>query len=71
MLPQHLQLGSGVPGPTAQYQLTRDQDWGLVLFGATASYDGWENDIGDYRAPSATAYAHVGYLLDRWCRRRG
>jgi hypothetical protein len=66
VLPQHLQLGSGVPGVTAQYELTRDQVWGLMLFGATASYNGWENDIGDYRAPSATAYAHVGYLLDRW-----
>ncbi len=66
VLPQHLQLGSGVPGLTAQYEQTRDQVWGLVLFGATASYNGWENDIGDYRAPSATAYAHVGYLLDRW-----
>jgi hypothetical protein len=66
VLPQHLQLGSGVPGATAQYELTRDQVWGLMLFGATASYNGWENDIGDYRAPSATAYAHVGYLLDRW-----
>jgi hypothetical protein len=66
VLPQHLQLGSGVPGATAQYELTRDQVWGLLLFGATASYNGWENDIGDYRAPSATAYAHVGYLLDRW-----
>ena len=66
VLPQHLQLGSGVPGVTGQYELTRDQLWGLLLFGASASYNGWENDIGDYRAPSATAYAHVGYLLDRW-----
>ena len=66
VLPQHLQLGSGVPGVTAQYEHTRDQVWGLLLFGGTASYNGWENDIGDFRAPSATAYAHVGYLLDRW-----
>src|SRR4051812_23574674 len=66
VLPQHLQLGSGVPGLTAQYQQTRDQDWGLVLLGATASYGGWENSVGDYRAPSATAYAHVGYLRGGW-----
>jgi hypothetical protein len=66
VLPQHLQLGSGVPGATGQYELTRDQVWGLLLFGASASYGGWHNDIGDWRAPSATAYAHVGYLLDRW-----
>jgi hypothetical protein len=63
VLPQHLQLGSGVLGLTGQYQHTRDHDWGLVVLGASASYAGWENDLGDYRAPSATAYAHAGYLL--------
>jgi hypothetical protein len=63
VLPQHLQLGSGVPGLTGQYQLTRDLDWGLVVAGGTASYGGWENDIGDYRAPSATAYGYAGYLV--------
>jgi hypothetical protein len=66
VLPQHLQLGSGVPGLTAQYQYTRDRDWGLVVLGATASHAGWENGIGDYRAPSATAFAHAGYLLGAW-----
>ena len=63
VLPQHLQLGSGVLGVTGQYQHTRDQDWGLMVLGASASYAGWENEIGDYRAPSATAYGHAGYLL--------
>jgi hypothetical protein len=63
VLPQHLQLGSGVPALTAQYQHTRDHDWGLVLAGGTLTYAGWENDIGDYRAPSATVSAHVGYLI--------
>jgi hypothetical protein len=66
VLPQHLQLGSGVPGITGQYQYTRDRDWGLMLLGGTVSYAGWENSIGDYRAPSATASAHVGYLLGRF-----
>jgi hypothetical protein len=66
VLPQHLQLGAGVPGATLQYEHTRDQVWGLLIFGGAASYNGWENEIGDYRAPSATAYAHIGYLLDRW-----
>ena len=63
VLPQHLQLGSGVPGLTAQYQHTRDHDWGLTVLGGTASYAGWENDIGDYRAPSATGHAYAGYML--------
>jgi len=65
VLPQRLQLGSGVPALTAQYQYTRDRDWGLMLFGGTVSYNGWQNGIGDYRAPSATASTHVGYILGR------
>ena len=66
VLPQRLQLGSGVPGVTAQYQYTRDRDWGLMLFGGTMSYNGWHNSIGDYRAPTATASTHVGYILGRF-----
>lgn len=63
VLPQRLQLGSGVLGATAQYQYTQDRDWGLVLLGGSITYGGWENSIGDYRAPSATASAHAGYIL--------
>ena len=63
VLPQHLQLGSGVLGATGMYQYTRDRDWGLVLLGATVNYGGWQNGIGDRRASSATANANVGYLL--------
>ena len=66
VLPQHLQLGSGVPGVTAQYQHTHDKDWGLILLGATANYAGWKNSIGDSRSPSATAYGYAGYMLGRW-----
>ena len=66
VLPQPLQLGSGVPGLVLQYEYTRDFDWGLLAAGGGASYAGWENAIGDARAPSATAYAHAGYLLGRW-----
>jgi hypothetical protein len=63
VLPQYLQLGSGVLGATAQYQYTRDRDWGLMLMGGTINYGGWENSISDWRAPSATASTHVGYIL--------
>ena len=63
VLPQYLQLGSGVVGATAQYQYTRDRDWGLMLMGGTLNYGGWENSIGDWRAPSATASTHVGYIV--------
>jgi hypothetical protein len=63
VLPQYLQLGSGVLGATAQYQYTRDRDWGLMLMGGTINYGGSENSIGDWRAPSATASTHVGYIV--------
>ncbi len=66
VLPQRLQLGSGVPGFGAQYQHTQDHDWGLLILGGTASYAGWQNKVGDYRAPSATAFVHAGYLLGPW-----
>ena len=66
VLPQHLQLGTGVPGASLMYEHTRDRDWGLVLLGGTVSYGGWENRVGDFRAPSATAYAHAGYLWGSW-----
>jgi len=62
VLPQHLQLGSGVLGVTGQFEHTVDRDWGLMIFGGTAGYNGWENSIGDGRSPSATAYGHVGYI---------
>jgi hypothetical protein len=63
VLPQHLQLGSGTLGATGQYQYTIDRDWGLMLLMGTVNYGGWQNSIGDRRAPSATASAYAGYML--------
>jgi hypothetical protein len=62
VLPQYLQLGSGVLGVTAQFEHTIDRDWGLMIFGGSASYNGWENSIGDWRAPTGTAYGYIGYV---------
>ena len=62
VLPQHLQLGSGVLGTTLQAEHTVDRDWGLMIFGGSGSYNGWENSIGDWRAPSFTAYGYLGYI---------
>jgi len=62
VLPQHLQLGSGVLGATVQFEHTMDRDWGLMIFGGNAAFNGWENSIGDWRSPSATGYGHVGYI---------
>jgi len=63
ILPQRQQLGSGVMGASLTYEYTRDFDWGLMIFGSTLGYGGWENSVGDFRAPSLSAYVHIGYLL--------
>jgi hypothetical protein len=63
VLPQILQLGSGVLTATGMYEHTWDRDWGLILAGGSATFAGWENGQGDYRASSAAAYAYGGYLL--------
>ncbi|MBW1870805.1 MAG: hypothetical protein JRJ19_02005 [Deltaproteobacteria bacterium] len=63
ILPQRMQLGSGVMGASLTYEYTLDFDWGPMIFGGTLGYGGWENSVGDFRAPSASAYVHLGYLL--------
>ena len=63
ILPQRQQLGSGVMGLSLTTEYTMDFDWGLMIFGGTLGYGGWENSVGDFRAPSASGYMHLGYLL--------
>jgi len=63
VLPQHLQMGSGVPGASVELGHTIDRDWGLVVTGGSLSFGGWENSIGDFRSPGVTAFAHAGYIL--------
>ena len=62
VLPQRLQLGSGTLGLGATLEHTLDRDWGLILFGGGANYGGWENSLGDFRAPSANLFAYAGYI---------
>jgi hypothetical protein len=63
VLPQQLQLGSGVLGATGLFEHTFDRDWGLIVAGGTFTYGGWTNGIGDYRAPSFAGYTYLGYTL--------
>ena len=42
---------------------TFDNIWGPAVIGAVGSYPGGENAIRNYRAPSATGYGYVGYLV--------
>lgn len=63
ILPQRQQLGSGVMGASLTYEYTRDFDWGLMIFGGTLGWGGWENSVGDFRAPSLSGYVYAGYML--------
>jgi len=63
ILPQRQQLGSGVMGASLTYEYTRDFDWGLMIYGGTLGWGGWENSVGDFRAPSLSGYLYAGYLL--------
>jgi len=63
ILPQRQQLGSGVMGVSATYEYTRDFDWGLMIFGGTLGWGGWENSVGNFRSPSLSGYVYAGYML--------
>jgi putative ABC transport system permease protein len=39
-----------------------DSLWGVTVIGALASWRGGENELGNYRAPTATAYAYSSYM---------
>ncbi len=62
-LPQDRQLGLGRPTASIVLDHTIDNDWGPVVLGGTAGYRGGTNDLGSYRAPSASLYSYAGYLL--------
>lgn len=62
VLPQPLQMGSGVLNLSGVFQRTMDRDWGLIVLGANATYSGWENDIGDFRGSGAGAFGYAGYI---------
>ncbi|HVR63580.1 MAG TPA: hypothetical protein VMU50_16885 [Polyangia bacterium] len=61
-LTQEKQIGFGRPTASLTLDHVFDEIWGLFLVGGSASYRGGTNDMESYRAPSASAYAHVGYF---------
>ncbi len=63
ILPQDRQLGAGNPSGLLILDHTLDNIWGPVVLGGVLSYPGGENDLKDYRSPSASLYAYAGYLL--------
>ncbi|MBW2732712.1 MAG: hypothetical protein JRH20_10000 [Deltaproteobacteria bacterium] len=62
VLPQSLQMGSGVLSFSGVFQHTLDRDWGLIVLGANGTYAGWENSIGDFRGSSGGAFGYAGYI---------
>jgi hypothetical protein len=66
VLPQQLQLGPGKPSASLLFEHSRDSDWSLLLYGASLSSGGLENSLGDFRAPSASAWIYAGYLWGRF-----
>ncbi len=62
-LRQDKQLGHGKPTGGLVLDHTIDSDWGLSVFGGSFDYRGGENDLKSYRAPSASVYGYVAYLL--------
>jgi hypothetical protein len=62
-VPFRSELGSGVMGASLMFEHTVDRTWGLWIVGGSGNYGGWENQAGDRRASSLTAFSHVGFLL--------
>jgi hypothetical protein len=65
-LRQHQQLGFGKPAGSLMVDHNMEQAWGLLVVGAMAGWRGGENELENYRAPSGTAYSHMGVYLGRF-----
>jgi hypothetical protein len=63
ILNQSQQRGFGKPTASLTIDHVGDEIWGLTTIGAMASWRGGENEINNYRAPTAGVYGHVGYFL--------
>lgn len=63
LLSQEKQLGIGRVTGAITLDHTMDELWGLIVFGASGGYRGGENELKNYRAPFAGAYAYSGYYL--------
>jgi hypothetical protein len=63
LLTQEKQLGLGRVTGTLTLDHTMDETWGIIVLGGLASWRGGENELGNYRAPLASAYAYAGYFI--------
>jgi hypothetical protein len=63
VLRQDLQLGAGRPTGSVMLDHTIDNIWGPTVIGAIAGWRGGQNPLQNYRAPSASVYGYMSYLL--------
>jgi hypothetical protein len=63
LLTQDKQLGHGRVTGSLMVDHVFDEMWGLIVVGALASYRGGTNELGSYRAPMGSLYAHAGYFM--------
>jgi hypothetical protein len=63
LLSQEKQLGIGRVTGALTLDHTMDELWGLIVLGASGGYRGGENELKNFRAPFAGAYAYSGYYL--------
>jgi hypothetical protein len=63
MLPQDRQLGLGMPSAQLVVDHVADELWGVAVLGTSLSWRGAENEFGSSRAPAASVYGHVAYLV--------
>jgi hypothetical protein len=63
--PLDSQLGTGVVTTSLEVERSFDRDWGPVILGAGYTDNGGENDIGNSRGNTVSAYCYAGYRTER------
>lgn len=63
LLTQEKQLGLGRVTGSLTLDHTIDETWGLIVVGGLLGYRGGQNELGNYRAPLASAYGYAGYFV--------
>jgi hypothetical protein len=63
ILPQDRQLGLGKPTAAFMLDHTVEHGWGPTVLGGTLNWRGGENELGSYRAPSASGYLYSSLLI--------
>ena len=63
-IPYDAQPGRGELTTALSIEYVKDRDYGPMIFGASYSYNGGENDAGDFKADAVSAYTYLSYKTD-------